>query len=206
MPKQTIEVMVDGGKASAGPPLGPALGPLKVNIGEVIAAINEKTKDMAGMKVPVKVIVDTDTKTFEIETGSPPTSSLIKKEIKLEKGSGETGTGRVGDLTTEQAKKIARIKFGSDDKPSVSQVEGTGRSMGVTVGKGEVSEEEVKAAEDAAKAHAEEAAAKAEEAEKKEAAAETGEPAREGEAKEEAKEGAAEGEPAKEKKSEKKEE
>jgi len=207
MPKQTIEVMVDGGKASAGPPLGPALGPLKINIGEVIAAINEKTKDMAGMKVPVKVIVDTDTKTFEIETGSPPTSSLIKKEIGLEKGSGETGTGRVGDLTVGQAKKIARIKFGSDDKPSVSQVEGTGRSMGVTVGKGEVSEEEVRAAEDAAKAHAEEAAAKAEDAEKKEAAAETGEPAKEGEAKEGAKEGAAEGEPAKEgKKPEKKEE
>ncbi len=207
MPKQTIEVMVDGGKASAGPPLGPALGPLKINVADVVAAINEKTKDMAGMKVPVKVIVDTDTKTFEIETGSPPTSSLIKKEINLEKGSGETGTGRVGDLTNEQAKKIARIKFGSDDKSSVSQVEGTGRSMGVTVGEGQVSEEEIKAAEEAAKAHAEEAAAKAAEAEQKaEGAAEGAEPG------EQAKEGAPteeksveEGE-AKEKKEEKKEE
>ena len=155
--------MVDGGKASAGPPLGPALGPLKVNIGEVIAAINEKTMDMAGMKVPVKVIVDTDTKRFEIEVGSPPTSSLIKKEINLDKGSGETGTGRVGNLTIEQAKKVARIKFGTDDESVVSQIKGTGRSMGVTVGEGEVSEEEKRAAEEAAKASAEAAA----EAEKK---------------------------------------
>lgn len=173
MPKQTVEAMVDGGKASAGPPLGPALGPLKVNIGEVIAAINEKTKDMAGMKVPVKVTVDTETKKFEIETGSPPASSLIKKELKLEKGSGEAGTGRIGNLTKEQAKKIARIKFGTDDDAAVRQIEGTGRSMGVTVGKGEVSEAEKKEAADAAKAHAEEAKA----AEDKKASAESGAPA-----------------------------
>jgi len=206
MPKQSIDAMVDGGKASAGPPLGPALGPMKVNIGEIIAAINEKTKDMAGMKVPIKVIIDTDTKAFEIEVGSPPTSSLIKKEINLDKGSGETGTGRVGNLTIDQAKKIARIKFGSDDDSCVSQIKGTGRSMGVSVGEGEVSESEKQAAEDAAKASADAVA----EAEKPaEGAAPAEGEAAEGEAADgEAKEGAETGEQAKdgEKKPEEKKE
>ena len=162
MPRQTIEVMVDGGKASAGPPLGPALGPMGVNIGEVIAAINEKTRDMAGMKVPVKVIIDTSTKKFEVEVGTPPTSALIKKELNLKKASEEPGKKRVGDLTQEQAKKIAKIKFGSEDEAAVRQVEGTARSMGITIGKGAVTEEELKAYE-AAKAaeEAEKEAAKA---------------------------------------------
>jgi large subunit ribosomal protein L11 len=166
MAKQTIEALVDGGKASAGPPLGPALGPLGVNIGEVIAAINEKTRDMAGMKVPVKVIVDTETREFEIEVGTPPTSALIKKELNLKKASEEPGKKRVGDLTPEQARKIARIKFGSEDEAGSRQVEGTARSMGITVGKGEVTEEELKAYEEA------KAAEEAEKAEKEAARAE----------------------------------
>jgi large subunit ribosomal protein L11 len=182
MPKQTIEALVDGGKASAGPPLGPSLGPIGVNIGEVIAAINEKTRDMAGMKVPVKVIVDTDTKQFEIEVGTPPTSALIKKELGLQKASEEPGKKRVADLSPDQVKKIARIKFGSDDDSAFRQVEGAARSMGISVGKGEVTQEEVnayeetKAAEEAAKAQAE--------AEKKPAEGEPPEgeePAKEGE-------------------------
>ena len=65
MAKETIETLIEGGKASAAPPLGPALGPLKVNIGQVVADINKKTADFKGMKVPVKVIVDTKTKEFE---------------------------------------------------------------------------------------------------------------------------------------------
>ena len=81
MSKDTIDAMVNGGKASAGPPLGPALGPAGVNIGKVIAAINEKTKNFSGIKVPVKVVVDKDTKEFEIIVGSPPTSQLLKKEV-----------------------------------------------------------------------------------------------------------------------------
>jgi large subunit ribosomal protein L11 len=189
MAKQTIEALVDGGKASAGPPLGPQLGPMGVNIGDVINAINEKTKDMAGMKVPVKVIVDTDTKEFEIEVGTPPTSALIKKELDLSKGSEEPGKKRVGDLTPEQAKKVAKIKFNSDDDASLKQVEGSARSMGITVGKGEVTEEEIKAyeeakaAEEAEKAAAEAAAAAVPEGE--EAPAEEEAPSEEGEEKEE---------------------
>ena len=93
MAKQTIESLVEGGKASAGPPLGPALGPIGVNIGDVIAKINERTRDMAGMKVPVKVIVDTETKEFEIDVGTPPASALIKKELNLKKPGPWKGEG-----------------------------------------------------------------------------------------------------------------
>ncbi len=75
--KQIVEALVEGGKASAAPPLGSSLGPLKVNIGLVVSQINDKTKDFKGMKVPVKVIVDLDSKEFTIEIGTPPASQLI---------------------------------------------------------------------------------------------------------------------------------
>ena len=178
MAKQTIESLVEGGKASAGPPLGPSLGPMGVNIGDVIAKINERTKDMAGMKVPVKVTVDTDTKEFEISVGTPPMSALIKKELNLKKASGEAGKQRIADLSVEQAKKIAKIKFGTDDEAAFNQVKGTARSMGISVGEGQVTEEEKKAYE------AEKAAEEAEAAEKEKAKeAAEGEESKEGEEK-----------------------
>ena len=83
MAKQTISSLVTGGAASAGPPLGPALGPMGVNIMEVINGINDKTKDFEGMKVPVTVSIDSDTKKWEIEIGIPSASSLILKELSL---------------------------------------------------------------------------------------------------------------------------
>ena len=86
-----IKAMVDGGKASAGPPIGPALAPTGVNIGEVVAKINEKTASFAGMKVPIKVIINAN-KTFEIEVGSPPMSALIKKEAGISKAAGNPKT------------------------------------------------------------------------------------------------------------------
>ena len=72
--KKSISALVSGGEASAGPPLGPALGPMGVNVLQVVNTINEKTKDFPGMKVPVKVEVDTETKKFTIEVGIPPHS------------------------------------------------------------------------------------------------------------------------------------
>lgn len=135
--KQVIEALVEGGKASAGPPLGPALGPAGVNIGRVVEVINEKTKDFKGMKVPVKVIVDPSTKDFEVEVGSPPTSALILKELGVEKGSGDAKENIVGDLNFEAVKKIAKMKRGSmlasDLKAAVKEVLGVCVSMGVTV-------------------------------------------------------------------------
>ena len=131
-----VEALVDGGKASAGPPLGPALGPKGVNIGEVIAAINEKTKAFAGMKVPVQVIIDYKKK-FEIKVGTPPTSALIKKELGLESGSSNARTDKVGNLTVEQAKKVAEMKtdslLGADLKAKVLEITGTAVSVGVTI-------------------------------------------------------------------------
>lgn len=135
--KQTIEALVDGGKASGGPPLGPALGPLGVNIGAVVNAINDKTKDFDGMKVPVKVVIDPTTKEFEIVVGTPMTSALIMRELEIEKGSGEAGTEVVGDLPLAVAIKVARMKdntlLAPDLKAAVKEVLGTCVSMGVTV-------------------------------------------------------------------------
>ena len=95
-----VEAMVDGGKATAGPPLGPALGPKGVNTAQVVAKINEKTKAFEGMKVPVTVLINDD-KTFEIKVGTPPMSALIKGELGLEKGSGNARTDKVGNLSIE---------------------------------------------------------------------------------------------------------
>src|SRR3990167_4780410 len=110
MPKDTIEVLVEGGKATAAPPLGPALGPMGVNIGQVVMEINKKTGSFAGMQVPVKVIIDKDTKTFEITVGTPPASGLIKKEANLEKASGKAKHEMVADVLIEQIIKVAKMK------------------------------------------------------------------------------------------------
>ena len=134
---EKIEALVEGGNASAGPPLGPALGPLGVNIMDIINTINDKTKQFDGMKVPVKVIVDPKTKKFEIEVGTPPASSLIFKELGLEKGSGAAGSHKIGNLTVDQAIKIAKMKqdnlLGKELKYKTKEVIGTCVSIGVTV-------------------------------------------------------------------------
>lgn len=129
-----VEALVPGGKASAGPPLGPALGPLGVNVAQVVAKINEQTKDLNGMQVPVKVIVKSRTE-FEIEVGTPPTSALIIKEMGVEKGTGDKNV--VGDITMEQVIKIANIKrrglLSKTLKNAASEVIGTAGSVGATI-------------------------------------------------------------------------
>jgi len=134
---EKIEVLVDGGKATPGPPLGPALGPLGVNVVEIVAAINEKTKAFVGMKVPVKLTIDEKTKAFEISVGTPPTSALVLKELKLDSGSGNAPTVKVGSLTIAQIKKVGEMKAGSllgnTIKERVLEVAGTCVSMGVEV-------------------------------------------------------------------------
>jgi len=132
----TVEALVDGGRASAGPPLGPALGPKGVKINEVIAAINEKTKAFEGMKVPVKILID-DNKNFEIKVGTPPMSALIKGELGLESGSSNCRTTKVGNLTIDQAKKIADMKqydlLGATMKARVLEVAGNCVCVGITI-------------------------------------------------------------------------
>lgn len=137
MAKESVDVLIEGGKATAAPPLGPALGPLGVNIGQVVADINKKTADFKGMQVPVKVIVDKDTKEYTITVGTPPATSLIKKEAGIQKGAGNPLSEKVADLKIEQIIKIAKMKedalLGKDLKSKVKEIIGTCDSMGVLV-------------------------------------------------------------------------
>ncbi len=132
----TVEALVDGGRASAGPPLGPALGPKGVNIGQVIAKINEKTKAYDGMKVPVKILINDD-KTFDIKVGTPPMSALIKGELGVESGAHNAKAEKVGNLTIEQIRKIVDMKgedlLGATMKARAMEVAGTCVAMGVTL-------------------------------------------------------------------------
>lgn len=138
MPKKIVRVLIEGGKATPGPPLGPALGGLGLNLGQVVKEINEKTSSYSGMKVPVEIEVDTETKKFEIRVGTPPTSMLILRELRAEKGSSDTKSKRIGDLKMESVINIAKMKLANsntrDLKKVVKQVLGTALSMGVTVG------------------------------------------------------------------------
>ncbi|MEM2143548.1 MAG: 50S ribosomal protein L11 [Candidatus Thorarchaeota archaeon] len=129
--------MVEGGKASGGPPIGPALGPTGVNVFAVVTKINEVTQPFAGLKVPVKIHVDPVTKQFEVEVGIPPTSALILRELGASKGSGTPNAATVGNLTIDQLKSIAKTKSSNlsalDLKGAIMTVAGTCVSMGVTI-------------------------------------------------------------------------
>ncbi len=135
--KETVEAMIQGGQASAAPPLGPALGPMKVNIGNVIAEINKKTAAFKGMQVPIKVIIDSDTKEFNITVGTPPASALIKKEAGVEKGSGNPLMDKVADVRIEQIIKVAKMKedslLGKTLHDRVKEIIGACNSIGILV-------------------------------------------------------------------------
>jgi large subunit ribosomal protein L11 len=135
--KTTISTLVEGGSASAGPPLGPELGPLPTDVGEVVSAINEKTADFTGMEVPVDVIVDEDTGDFEIEVGKPPAAQLIFDELGIEKGSGEPNKNVVADMSFEDVCKVARMKasdlLAMDLRGAVKEIIGTADSSGITI-------------------------------------------------------------------------
>lgn len=134
--KKTVELLVAGGQANAGPPLGPALGPLGVNVMLIVNKINELTKDYSGMKVPVKVLVDPETKQFEVTVGTPTTSALVVSELKIEKGSGTPNTAKVGNLTIDQVVRIAKMKrpqlLSRTLKSATKEILGVCVSMGVT--------------------------------------------------------------------------
>ena len=116
---------------------GPALGPLGVNVMAIVNKINELTKDFMGMRVPVKVIVNIETKEFKVEVGTPTTAALIIKELKVPKGAHQTGKETIGNLPLEKAIKIAVLKKKKlrtqELKKAVKQILGTCVSMGVNV-------------------------------------------------------------------------
>jgi large subunit ribosomal protein L11 len=137
---KTVEALVDAGQATPGPPLGPALGPLGVNIKAVIDEINKKTQDFKGMKVPVVVEVD-DNRKFTITVGVPPTSSLLLSEAGVEKGSGTPNSEKVGNINFDQCVKVAKMKqnamLATDLRSAVKEVVGTCVSIGLTIDESE---------------------------------------------------------------------
>jgi large subunit ribosomal protein L11 len=132
----TIEVLVPGGEATPGPPLGPELGPTPVDVQAVVQQINDETDAFDGMEVPVTVEYEDDG-SFTIEVGVPPTAELIKDEAGFETGSGEPQETFVADLTVEQIKKIAEQKqsdlLSYDLKNAAKEVVGTCVTLGVTI-------------------------------------------------------------------------
>ena len=129
--------MIEGGKATAGAQMGQSFGPLGVNIPNIINEINKKTAEFKGMKLPVKVVVETNDKSFELEIGTPPVSELIKKEAGIQKGSGESKLTKVGNLAMEQVIKIAKMKQDSmlvnNLKSAVKNVVGSCGTLGILV-------------------------------------------------------------------------
>jgi large subunit ribosomal protein L11 len=135
--KKIISVLVTGGEASAGPPLGPALGPLGVNVLGIVNEINKQTSDFKGMRVPVKVEVDIESKKFEVSVGTPTTSALVAKESGIAKGSAKPNVDFVGELTMDKVVTIAKNKisgsYAATLRSAVKEVVGSCVSMGVKI-------------------------------------------------------------------------
>jgi len=135
--RKSVRFVIEGGKATAGPPIGPALGPTGLNVMAVVNKINELTKEFAGMRVPVEVIYDPETKEFEVKVGIPTTAALLLRELKVEKGSSSPAKQKIGNLSLEQIIKIALIKrpdlLAKTLKAATKEVLGTCLSLGITV-------------------------------------------------------------------------
>jgi len=132
-----LKLIVDGGAMKPGPAVSQQLGPIGINLGKVIEEANKKTSGFKGMKVPIEITVDTKTKEFTIEVSSPPVAELLKKELKIEKGSGKAAEVKVGNLAIEQAIFIAKTKMpdmlAKDLKAAVKLVVGSCVAAGILV-------------------------------------------------------------------------
>jgi len=131
-----IKLQASGGQATPAPPIGPALGQHGLNIGQFVSQFNERTKDLNGTTVPVVISVYAD-KSFTFEVKSPPASVLIKQAAEIAKGSGVPNKEKVGEITTDQLRKITQAKFKDLNAYDLDQAEkiikGTARSMGVEI-------------------------------------------------------------------------
>ena len=132
----SIEVLIPGGEAQPGPPLGPELGPTPVDVQSVVQEINDETAAFDGMEVPVTVEYEDDG-AFDIEVGVPPTAELIKDEAGFDTGSGEPQEEFVADLSVDQVKTVAEQKqsdlLSYDLKNAAKEIVGTCTSLGVTI-------------------------------------------------------------------------
>jgi large subunit ribosomal protein L11 len=137
MVEKTLNFIVNGGKATGGPPIGPALGPMGVNIMAIVNEINAQTVEYDGLPVPVDITIDTDTKEFNVKVGMLTTFALISQASGISKGSGEPNSKYVADLDFEQLIGIAKKKrqgiYAATLKNAVREVLGTCQSSGVTI-------------------------------------------------------------------------
>ena len=135
--KAVVKVQIAAGKATAAPPVGTALGPHGINMGQFIKDYNERTASLAGTVVPAVVTIFED-RSFTFVTKSPPAADLIRKEAGIEKGSGKPNKEKLGKISRAQVKKIAETKLADLNATSIEgamkMVEGTARSMGVEIG------------------------------------------------------------------------
>ena len=131
-----VKLQIPAGKATPAPPVGPALGQHGINIAQFVKEFNERTAKDAGLIIPVIITVYAD-RSFTFITKTPPVPVLLKKECKIESGSGRPNTQKVATVTFEQCKKIAEIKMPDTNAASVEacaeMVAGTARSMGIVV-------------------------------------------------------------------------
>jgi len=131
-----IKVQVPGGQATPAPPVGTALGPHGVNIGQFVQQFNERTRELAGTIVPVVITVFND-RSFLFEVKSPPAAVLLKKYASIAKGSDNPKRNKVGTVTDAQVEEIAKTKFQDMNSSSIEQakkvIAGTARSMGIEV-------------------------------------------------------------------------
>jgi large subunit ribosomal protein L11 len=134
--KGTIKLQIPAGEANPAPPVGPALGQHGVNIMEFCKAFNLKTESQKGTIIPVIISVFED-KSFTFVTKTPPAATLIKKALKLEKGSGEPNKEKVGSLSQNQLEEIAKVKLpdlnANDIEAAKKIIAGTARNMGVEI-------------------------------------------------------------------------
>lgn len=132
----TIKLQVPAGQANPTPPVGPALGQHGVNIMEFCKSFNAKTKEQLGLLIPVIITVYAD-RSFSFITKTPPAAVLLKRAVGVDKGSGVPNTEKVGSVTTEQLREIAKIKMedlnASSVDSAISMIAGTARSMGLIV-------------------------------------------------------------------------
>ena len=134
--KAQVKVQINAGKATAAPPVGTALGPHGINMGQFIKEYNERTASLSGTVVPAVVTVFED-RSYTFVTKSPPAADLIRREAGIEKGSGKPNKEKVGKISRAQVKKIAETKMADLNATSIEgamkMVEGTARSMGVEI-------------------------------------------------------------------------
>ena len=131
-----IKVQIPGGQATPAPPVGTALGPHGVNIGQFVQQFNDRTKEMAGTTIPVVITVYND-RSFEFVTKSPPAAVLLKQAAQIAKGSGNPKAEKVGVVSQQQLEDIAKTKFEDLNAPNIEHaariIAGTARSMGLEV-------------------------------------------------------------------------